>query len=103
MTNRNNVNKDQTTGSYARFGAMVATSTLVMFALMYLNTYALDHVFFSETRAYMALLMGSVMALIMLAFMSGMYKSRRVNVGIIIGSIVVFAGTLALVRTQVTV
>jgi len=33
--------------SYARFGAMIATSTLVMFVLMYLNTYALDHVLFS--------------------------------------------------------
>jgi len=31
---------------------MISTSTLVMFGLMYLNTYALDHVFFSETRAY---------------------------------------------------
>ena len=47
---------------YARFGAMIATSTLVMFALMYLNTYAIDHVFFSETRAYMAVLMGATMA-----------------------------------------
>jgi len=37
--------------------------------LMYLNTYALDHVFFSETRAYMALVMGATMAIIMLAFM----------------------------------
>jgi len=33
--------------SYARFAAMIATSTLVMFGLMYLNTYRLDHVRFS--------------------------------------------------------
>ena len=31
-----------------------------MFVLMYLNTYELDHIFFSETRAYMALLMGAM-------------------------------------------
>lgn len=31
---------------YAGFGAMIATSTVVMFGLMYLNTYALDHIFF---------------------------------------------------------
>ena len=30
--------------SYARFLAMIATSTLAMFALMYLNTHAWDHV-----------------------------------------------------------
>ena len=55
--------------SYTRFGVMIATSTIVMFGLMYLNTYQLDHVFFSETRAYMALVMGATMAVIMLAFM----------------------------------
>ena len=37
-------------GSYVRFGVMIATSTVVMFALMYLNTYAWEHVRFSETR-----------------------------------------------------
>jgi hypothetical protein len=34
--------------SYLRFAAMLATSTVVMFGLMYLNTYSLDHVAFSE-------------------------------------------------------
>ena len=29
---------------YAKFGAMIATSTVVMFGLMYLNTYQWDHV-----------------------------------------------------------
>jgi len=45
--------------AYARFATMIATSTVVMFGLMYLNTYAIDHVFFSQTRAWMALLMGT--------------------------------------------
>ncbi len=88
---------------YPRFAAMIATSTIVMFGLMYLNTYQLDHVFFSETRAYMALVMGATMAVIMLLFMLGMYKDRRVNLGIIGGSLVVFATALWLVRSQSTV
>ena len=57
--------------SYWRFAAMIATSTVVMYGLMYLNTYAYEHVFWSETRAWMALLMGSTMSVIMLAFMLG--------------------------------
>ena len=89
--------------SYVRFGAMIVTSTIVMFILMYLNTYALDHVYISETRAYMALVMGATMAVIMLAFMLGMYKNTALNVAIFIGSILVFAGALYLVRSQVTV
>ena len=89
--------------TYARFGAMVATSTGVMFGLMYVNTYQLNHVFFSETRASMALLMGATMSFIMLAFMRGMYKNTRVNIGIFAGSILVFALSLWLVRSQTTV
>jgi uncharacterized protein (DUF305 family) len=88
---------------YARFAAMIASSTVVMFGLMYLNVYALDHVFFSETRAYMALYMGAAMAVIMLGYMLNMYKSRRANVGIFVGSIAVFALSLGLVRSQATV
>jgi uncharacterized protein (DUF305 family) len=90
-------------GSYRRFAAMIVTSTVVMFGLMYLNTYQLDHVFFSETRAYMALVMGATMAVIMLAFMHGMYKKKRVNLAIFAGSIAVFGLALWLVRSQATV
>ena len=89
--------------SYWRFFAMIITSTVVMFGLMYLNTYAIDHVFFSETRSYMALYMGAVMAIIMLAFMLGMYSNRGVNIAIFAGSALVFAVSLFLVRSQATV
>ncbi len=82
---------------------MIATSTVVMFGLMYLNTYAADHIFFSETRAYMALIMGATMAIIMLAFMLGMYKNSKANLGIFAGSAAVFALALWLVRSQTTV
>ena len=88
---------------YLRFGAMIATATLVMFGLMYLNTYALDHVFFSQTRAWMALVMGATMAVVMLLFMIGMYERKKINATILIGSVVVFAASLWLVRSQATV
>jgi uncharacterized protein (DUF305 family) len=89
--------------SYWRFAAMIATSTIVMFGLMYLNTYAVEHVFWSETRTWMALLMGAVMAVIMLSFMLNMYQNKRINIAIYIGSVVVFALTLWLIRSQATV
>lgn len=65
---------------------MIATSTIVMFGLMYLNTYAWGHVYFSETRTYMALYMGVTMAVIMLTFMLGMYLNRAINAAIFIGA-----------------
>ena len=88
---------------YGRFAAMIATSTVVMYGLMYLNTYALSHVFWSQTRAWMALLMGAVMAVIMLGFMRAMYPSRKVNLAILGGSVAIFALSLWLVRSQETV
>lgn len=89
--------------NYAKFGAMIATSTVVMLGLMYLNTYQLDHVLFSETRVYMAFIMGSTMAVIMLAFMWDMLTARRVNGVIFLASVLVFALALWLVRSQRTV
>ncbi len=89
--------------NYKKFMLMIGVSTLVMLGLMYLNTYQWDHIFFSQTRVYMALIMGAAMALVMLLFMRKMYSNKRANASIIIGSIVVFALSLWLVRSQATV
>jgi hypothetical protein len=91
------------TYSYLRFAAMIATSTVVMFVLMYLNTYAWDHVFFSETRVFMAFYMGAAMAVIMLSFMLGMYQSKAANMSIFIVALLVFGVSLWLLRSQDTV
>ena len=88
---------------YLKFGAMIATSTVVMLILMYLNTYSLDHVFFSETRLYMAFVMGATMAIVMLLFMLKMYENQSANVAILVGSVAIFALSLWLVRSQETV
>ncbi|WP_348520745.1 DUF305 domain-containing protein [Algimonas ampicilliniresistens] len=89
--------------SYGRFLAMIATSTVIMLGLMYLNSYQLSHVRFSETRTYMALYMGGMMSLVMLAFMWGMYKDKAKSWAIVAGSVLLFAVALFLVRSQVTV
>jgi uncharacterized protein (DUF305 family) len=89
--------------SYGRFAAMIATSTVIMFGLMYLNTFAGDHIWYSQTRTWMALLMGATMAAIMIGFMWSMYHSRTANLAILVGSAAVFALSLWLVRSQETV
>lgn len=89
--------------SYWRFAAMITTSTVVMYGIMYLNTYAFEHVLWSETRAWMALVMGAVMAIVMLGFMLNMYKKKTLNLAIFVGSALVFALALWVVRSQATV
>lgn len=89
--------------SYLRFGAMILVSGLVMYAVMYLHTYELAHVRFSQTRLWMTVLMVSAMAVVMLGFMRSMYPSARANAAIFAGAIVVFAAALWLLRSQQTV
>ena len=89
--------------SYFRFIAMIATSVVAMYILMYLNTYSLAHVYWSQTRAWMALYMGAVMALIMLGYMLAMYRNRAANIAILVVGVVVFSGSLYLLRSQNTV
>lgn len=89
--------------NYGRLGAMVAVSTAMMFALMYLNTYALEHILFSQTRAWMALVMGVAMAFVMLLFMLDMYHNKALNFAILAASVLAFAGSLWMVRSQATV
>lgn len=91
------------TMKYTTFAQMIVAGTIIMFGLMYLNTYSVDHIFFSETRAFMALIMGATMAIVMLAFMWKMYPNKGVNTGILVGSLVVFLVSLWLVRSQATV
>jgi len=89
--------------SYPIFFSMIATSTVVMLGLMYLNSYEFSHVRFSETRTYMALYMGGIMSIIMLLFMWSMYKDKAKNWAILIGSAIIFLIALFLVRSQTTV
>jgi Domain of unknown function (DUF305) len=89
---------------YLTFGAMIATSTVTMFLLTYTNAFTWSHMTFSEERVYMALLMGSAMALIMLGFMwAMMYKNRKINIAIIVAALVVGGASLWLSRSQALV
>ncbi len=93
----------QARSKYLTFAAMILTSMVAMFGLMYLNSYDISHVRWSETRFYMTFIMGAAMAVIMLTFMRGMYTSNKTNLAIYLGSLVIFLGALFLVRSQTTV
>lgn len=88
---------------YGKFAAMIATSTIIMHLLTYTNVYQLDHIYFSETRFFLSLMMGSMMTVVMLLFMWKMYTDKTWNRMIIIGSAVVFVVSLWLMRSQTTV
>ncbi|UOQ98783.1 DUF305 domain-containing protein [Hymenobacter sp. 5317J-9] len=85
---------------YPKFLLTLAVSFVVMYVVMYLNTYELDHVYFSLTRFYMTVLMVTAMAVVMLLMMPMMYPNKTRN-GLIMGvSLTLFVGALVLVRSQ---
>ncbi len=96
----NNSDKNSKNNNYTKFFLMLGCSFVAMYITMYLNTYSIDHVYFSLTRFYMTALGISTMALIMLFFMLKMYKNRQKNIAIILSSILLFIGALILVRKQ---
>lgn len=91
---------DGHTGNYLKFALMLTASFVIMYAVMYLNVDRFEHVYLSLTRFYMTVLMVVPMALVMLFFMRGMYKNKKINAGIIAGSIVIFVLSLVFLRTQ---
>lgn len=88
---------------YRNFLLMILAASVLMYGLMYLNTYQLDHVWFSQTRLFMTFIMAGSMALVMLVFMRHMYGSKATNLAIAVGSIGLIAAGLWLVRSQSTV
>lgn len=88
---------------YRKFLFMILVASVLMFGLMYLNTYQLDHVWFSQTRLFMTFIMAGSMALVMLFFMRDMYKKKSLNLAIVLGSITLMGLGLWLVRSQETV
>jgi len=88
---------------YSRFFAMTATSTLVMFGLTYLNTYALDHIYFSDTRTHIEIYAGAAWLLLCYPSCSTCIKNKKINKLIFTGSLIIIAGTVLSSRSQDTV
>jgi hypothetical protein len=89
--------------SWGKFAGMIATSTVIMFFLMYQLVYSIDHATVSLNRLLASLLMGCVMSVIMLAFMWGMYDGRRAKVAILVASAVLALVLLGVNRGQALV
>ncbi len=103
MDSQENKHGGMKKGMYGKFMLMLTLSFIAMYITMYMNTYAWDHVWFSLTRFYMAILGICAMAVIMLTVMLGMYKNKKKNIAIYAGSLLIFLSALGLVRAQIPV
>lgn len=79
------------------------TSFIIMYVVMFLNMDDISHYHTSATRIYMAILMVTPMAVVMMLMMRKMYPNKKLNSAILISSIVVFGIVLTALRTQTPV
>lgn len=94
---------DHQRGMYLRFAAMILTAMVLMYWLMFVGSWEWSHVRFSESRVFMALTMGGSMGLVMLAWMLNMYRSAKANTAVVVVSLLLLGGGIALDRSQATV
>ena len=85
---------------WGRFAAMIATSTIVMFFLMYQLVYSFDHATFSVNRLVASLVMACVMTGVMLGFMWSMYSGKRTKMGVLTAAALLGITLLYLNRSQ---
>lgn len=88
---------------YLKFALMILISTIIMYFLMFVNVNEFAHIYFSQTRVYMAIFMGAVMAIIMMGFMWKMYDNKKLNTVIMGLSVLLVLGSFGLIQNQVGV
>src|SRR6056297_1067350 len=101
--NDSDSNGDEQRKMYLRFGAMILTSMVFMYWVMFTGSWEWGHVQFSQSRVFMTLTMGGTMGLVMLGWMLHMYRDRTGNVIIVVGSLLLIGGGILLDRSQATV
>lgn len=85
---------------WGRFAAMIATSTAIMFFLMYQLVYEADHLTFSVNRLLASLIMGSVMTVVMLGYMWSMYEGMGTKVAVLVSGALLSVVLLYANRSQ---
>lgn len=88
---------------WGRFAAMILSSVVIMFFLMYQLVYSFDHALFSLNRLVASLVMGCVMTLVMLGFMWSMYEGMRTKVLVVLAAAAAGIALLAMNRGQVLI
>ena len=89
--------------SWGRFAGMIATSTAIMFFLMYQLIYTLDHATLSVNRLIASLVMGCVMTVVMLGFMWSMYHGSGIKIGVVVGATILGIVLLMTNRIQAAI
>ncbi|MFJ6280558.1 DUF305 domain-containing protein [Arthrobacter subterraneus] len=85
---------------YVKFGIILLVSLAVMWTLSMSMVRTIDHFYFNLSNFWMALLMVSAMAVVMVIGMWAMFENRKANIAMLAGFALLFVGVFALGRTE---
>lgn len=89
--------------AYASLAVQTIVSGVIMYLVMFVMIDSLDSFYNNLNMLYMTLMMVAPMVVLMIVAMWHMFPSKAANVALLAGSLVIFAGSFALIRTQTTI
>ena len=88
---------------YVSLAVQTIVSGIVMYLVMFVMIDGLTSFYNNLNMFYMTLMMVAPMVLLMVLAMRHMFSSKAANTALVAGSLVVFFGGFALIRTQTTI
>lgn len=85
---------------YVKFGIILLVSLAVMWTLSMSMVRTADHFYYNLSNFWMALLMVSAMAVVMVIGMWAMFENRKANIAMLAGFALLFVGVFTLGRTE---
>lgn len=89
--------------AYASLALQTLVGGIIMYLVMFVMIDSLGSFYNNLNMLYMTLMMVAPMVVLMILAMGHMFPSRPVNAALLIGSVAVFLGGFALIRTQATI
>ena len=90
-------------GHYLRFLLMTVLMFISMYILMYAMVNSFAEVYNNVNQFYMAALMTAPMVLIEILLMGAMYRNKKINLAIIVASVIALFGFWFLIREQTAI
>lgn len=88
---------------YMKLGIILLVSLGLMWVSSMSMVRSIDHFYFNLSNFWMALVMVSAMAIVLVVGMWSMFKNTKANIAMLVGFVVLFAGAFALGRTETLV
>jgi uncharacterized protein (DUF305 family) len=89
--------------AYASLALQTVVGGIIMYLVMFVMIDNLGSFYNNLNMFYMTLMMVAPMVVLMILAMRHMFPSKAANIALLIGAVVIFAGSFALIRTQATI